>query len=211
MGQLLKLGFIKATREKAVDKLLDINIEEKTKGSAAGNLARKKLDTLAVGLAGAASNVLPGVPFQAATAKALAPKEVSTRAAVDATTGSMMGTVLGGSYLTGAIVKEKGGIKPTVKSIETLLKPKSNPNKAKNINLLGKRVAKKLPKTSISGKAIEKTTKLPLEKIQRGLKSLGKYKSKLKGAAILTAIGSGVGSALGYERAIKRYQETKNV
>ena len=31
MGQLLKLGFIKSTKEKAVDKLLDINLEEKTK------------------------------------------------------------------------------------------------------------------------------------------------------------------------------------
>jgi len=211
MGNLLKLGFIRATKEKAVETFLDINLDEKSKRSRTGNLIRKKFDTLAVGAAGAASNILPGIPFQAAAAKALAPKEVSNRAAVDATTGSMLGTALGASYLTGAIVKEKGGIKPTVNSIETLLKPKSNPSKAKNINVLGKRVAKKLPKTSISGKAIEKTTKLPLEKIQRGLKSLGKYKSKLKGAAILTAVGSGVGSALGYERAIKRYQETKNV
>ena len=211
MGQLLKLGFIKSTKEKAVDKLLDINLEEKTKGNPTGNLIRRKFDTLAVATAGAASNFVPGVPFQAATAKALAPKEVSTRAAVEATTGSFLGTALGGSYLTSSIIKEKGGIKPAMKSVDKLLKPKSDPNKAKNINILGKRVAKKLPKTSISGKAIEKTTKLPLEKIQRGLKSLGKYKSKLKGAAILTTLGSGLGSALGYERAIKRHQEKENV
>ena len=81
MGELAKLGFIRKTREKAVDKLLPVNMEDKYPDTTT-KARRKKYDTLAVGVAGAASNLLPGVPFQAAAAKALAPKEDANRAAV---------------------------------------------------------------------------------------------------------------------------------
>ena len=201
---LLKLGFIRRTREKAVDKLLPVNMDEKYPDTTK-KVRRKKYDTLAVGIAGAASNLLPGVPFQAAAAKALAPKEEASRAAVSATTGSLLGTATGATYLSGAVIKDKGGIKPAVQGVKNILKPKSNPSKARDIKIpvIGKKI--------VSGKKLEKTTKLPVEKVQRVLKGIGKYKSKLKGAAILTALGSGVGSALGYEKALRKKKEQENV
>ena len=207
MGKLIKLGFIQKTREKAVDKLLDINIEEKLnppKGIKE-TARRKRWDTLAVGLAGASSNLLPGVPFQAAAAKALAPKEDANKAAVSATTGSFLGTGTGVSYLAGSVVRDKGGVKPAVASVKKLLSKKSNPKKAKDLKIpfIGKKI--------IGGKKLETATKLPIEKIQRVFKGVGKYKSKLRGAALFTALGSGIGSALGYEKALKSNQEKKNV
>lgn len=204
---LVKLGF----RRKAFDKMVNAEDKGVLLASPEARAKRKQYDTLSVGLAGAASTLVPGVPFQAATAKALAPKEKSTRAAVDATTGSFLGTATGGTYLVSAAAKDKGGVKPLAKSVSKVLKKKSNPNKAKKINLLGKRVGKLLPKTTVSGKKLETKTKIPVEKIQRFFKGVSRNKSKLKGAGILAALGSGVGSAIGYERALNRNQEKEDV
>ena len=201
---LLKLGFVRKTKEKAVDTLLPVNMDDRYP-DATKKVRRKKYDTIAVGIAGAASNILPGVPFQAAAAKALAPKKDANRAAVSATTGSLLGTATGATYLAGAVLKDKGGVKPATKSLKSVLKPKSNPSKARDIKIpvIGKKI--------VSGKKLEKATKLPVEKVQRVLKGIGKYKSKLKGAAILTALGSGVGSGLGYERSLRKKKEQNNV
>ena len=111
MGSLLKLGFYRKTKEKAIDTLLDINAEERgvLSSTPKDRDRRRRLNTLAVGIAGAASNIIPGVPLQAMAAKALAPKEISTKAAIDATTYSTLGATSALGYLGGAVIKDKGG------------------------------------------------------------------------------------------------------
>jgi len=204
MAPLLKLGVYRNTKEKAVDTLLDINAEDKGLLSASpkARKKRKKLNTLAVGLAGVASTFVPGIPLQGLAAKALAPKEKSTGAAIDSTTYSTVGSSAGLGYLGHSIIKEKGGVKPAVKSIEKLLKPKSDPKKARSIPIAPRRFSKKLPR--IDGTGLENKTKIPVEKIQRILKSISIRKSKMKGAGAIAALGGGLGAAYGYNKSTNK-------
>jgi len=159
--------------------------DRRRKSTRAKHLASLGLVTAA----GVVTNFVPGVPFQAGVAGAIAPKKRKAKAATKTLVYGNWGSLPGAAVGTHLIARSQGGYRQSYKRLKQFVGSKH-------------RLDPKKGWLSRLGYSIQKRTGLPLGHTRKAIATFGKLKKPFAGAFLSSAVLGAVGGTYGYHKAV---------